>query len=55
MFKLQIANDRRSPRLIPNQCHLSDPPHFSLPSTFKFFDADPDPGWDVKIQIRDPA
>jgi hypothetical protein len=35
MFKLEIAIDRRSPRKIPNQCHLSDPPHFSLPSIFK--------------------
>jgi hypothetical protein len=34
MFKWQIAIDRHSPRLIPNQFHFSDPPHFSLPSTF---------------------
>ncbi len=34
MFKLQIPIDRHSPILIPNQCYLSDPPHFSLPSTF---------------------
>ncbi len=26
--KWQIAIDRHSPRLIPNHCHLSDPPHF---------------------------
>jgi hypothetical protein len=34
MFKWQIAIDRHSPRLTPNQCHFSDPPHFSLLSTF---------------------
>ncbi len=31
----QIVMDYHSPRLIPNYCHLSDPPHFSLLSTFK--------------------
>ncbi len=31
MFKWQIAIDRHSPRLIPNQCHLSDPTNFLLP------------------------
>jgi hypothetical protein len=33
--KKKIAIDRHSPRLIPNQFHFSDPPNFSLPSTFK--------------------
>ncbi len=37
VFKLQIPIDRHSPILIPGQCYLSDPPHFSLPSTFKGF------------------
>jgi hypothetical protein len=32
MFKWQKAMDRHSPRLKPN--HSSDPPHFSLLSTF---------------------
>jgi hypothetical protein len=27
--------DSHSPILITNQCYFSDPPHFSLPSTFK--------------------
>jgi hypothetical protein len=35
MFKWQIDIDRHSPRLKPNHSHLSDPPHFSLLSTFK--------------------
>jgi hypothetical protein len=35
MFKWQIAIHRHSPRLIPNQYQLSDPPNFSLLSTFK--------------------
>jgi hypothetical protein len=34
MFQCQIAIDRHSPRIIPNQCHSSATPHFSLPSTF---------------------
>ncbi len=38
MFKWQIAIDRHSPRLIIlNQCHFSDPPHFSLLSTLWYF------------------
>jgi hypothetical protein len=38
VFKLQIPIDRHSPILIPSQCYLSDPPHFSLPSTFKYIE-----------------
>ncbi len=35
---VQMANSHRSPqpRLKPNHSYLSDPPHFSLLSTFKF-------------------
>jgi hypothetical protein len=33
--KLHQAIDCHSPRLIPNQCYFSDPPHFSVLSTFK--------------------
>ena len=39
MFKLQIPIDRHSPILIPNQCYLSGPPHFSLPSPFNKCDS----------------
>jgi hypothetical protein len=35
MFKLQITLNRYSPILVIKDCHLSDPPHFSLLSTFK--------------------
>jgi hypothetical protein len=34
MFKWQIAIDRHRPIQIPNHCHFSDPPNFSLLSTF---------------------
>ncbi len=35
MFKLQITLDRRNARQKLNYCLLSDPPNFSLQSTFK--------------------
>ena len=38
-FKLHIPIDCHSPILIPNQCYLSGPPHFSLPSPFNKCDS----------------
>jgi hypothetical protein len=35
MFKLQITPVRHNPRLKINYCLLSQPPHFTLLSTFK--------------------
>jgi hypothetical protein len=35
MFKMKITLDRQSPRPKPNHCHLPDPLHFSLLSTFE--------------------
>jgi hypothetical protein len=37
MFKLQITLDRHNARQKLNYCLLSDPPLFSLPSTFKVY------------------
>jgi hypothetical protein len=35
MLKMEITLDHHGPRLIPNGCHLPDPSHFLLLSTFK--------------------
>jgi hypothetical protein len=35
MFKFKITPDRHNARQNLNYCVLLDPPHFSLPSTFK--------------------
>ncbi len=48
MFKLQMTRDRYNARQKLNFCLLPDPPLFSLPSTFKALDPDPD----LKLWIR---
>ncbi len=35
-FKFKITSDRHNAKLKLNNCALLDPPHFSLPSTFKY-------------------
>jgi hypothetical protein len=32
---MKTTLDRHDPRLIPNHCHIPDPPHFLLLSSFK--------------------
>ncbi len=34
-FKMKMAINRHSPRLMPNNCKNLNPRYFSLPSTFK--------------------
>jgi hypothetical protein len=35
MFRMKMDIDRHGPRLMPNNCKNLNPPHFSLPTTFK--------------------